>query len=385
MSPPELASGEPDPVVVVVNGTGLHEGWEALWNGQPRPTRFINSYQLSLTLKPEDVSSPSLNWISIRDPERDVIIRTKQAFWVYLAQTNNDIVYDETRSRIWIASPGFAAVKHKILLVDPTTGAIEQSVTLSAEPQKLVLTDDARFLYIGTPGRIFRLNTETLELDRNFEIPSTDSGSSAPDVASLLTVPHRPDQLIVSLKIPFRSPAYGGTIFFDNGVPGKDKISDAGGPAALYGWIDERTLIGGDFNTLYYAKVENGVTIDRALPGVLSYANPYCVLEAGLLYCASGAVFQGATGAYVRQYPAKGLVAALPAIDRAAFFDSGYQVSPSGLTFGPMVIVKETSSEFISSTLIPLIDSNAGAVIRWGSDGIIYRSRNSKLYPFKLP
>ena len=58
LQPYEISAGTAEPSVIV-NGTGLRKGWVGLWNGQPRPTQYLNSYQLRVMLLAEDVESPS--------------------------------------------------------------------------------------------------------------------------------------------------------------------------------------------------------------------------------------------------------------------------------------------------------------------------------------
>jgi hypothetical protein len=66
-SPPYSAPAGSGPLTLLVNGQGLQPGWQALWNGAPRPTQFLSQYQLQLTLDSPDTDPPSLAFVSVAD------------------------------------------------------------------------------------------------------------------------------------------------------------------------------------------------------------------------------------------------------------------------------------------------------------------------------
>jgi hypothetical protein len=89
------------------------------------------------------------------------------------------------------------------------------------------------------------------------------------------------------------------------------------------------------------------------------------------VYCSSGAVFDASTGAHIGQYPARGAVGVLPGADRMAFIDTALQLFGGGSLFGPLVVTRHSTGEFVSSTMLP--DVNRGSFIPWGSNGLVYR------------
>lgn len=391
VNPPELKVQDTN-LVINVNGTGLRQGWEVLWNGQPRPTEYLSQYQLRVTLRPGDVERASLGWISVRDPEHNALVRAPHAFWVYLGILSNDVIYDRTRSRVWVAMPSAPGeTEHRVALVEPETGIVERNVAVAIEPKKLALTDEASYLYVAGSGRIIRLNTESLEVDRDFPIPQTQTGSLLPEAYSLLAVPGRPDQVLVSLYAPFVSPGYQGTILFDRGTPAARQLGASVGPALLYGWVDERTAVGGGGGGgLSYLTVEDGVALHRAVSDITT--SPNCVLENDRLYCSSGEVLDAASGLVIRKYPARGAAGLLSDRDMIVFLDLQTQIFVGGALYGPMVTVRQSSGDFLSATIVPH-GGSPGSFIRMGGDRLLFRPTGSnqwelqsnRLYSFTLP
>jgi hypothetical protein len=269
MTPDGVATGTAEPVVVV-HGVGFSRRMVVAWNGERRPTEFLNGYQLRVRLQPDDVKKPSLGWISVRDAESGVLARAARAFWVYLALPNNDVLYDAIRGRLWVAVSGERdATKHGIVLLDPETGATERTLPLAAEPQKLALTDDARYLYVATRGRVYRIATETLNVDSVFALPPSPFDAVPTEASSMLTVPGRPDQLVVSLAQANSGSLYMGTVLFQNGVPATDQLTRyEDGPRILYGWLDSTTILGGAAGSFYYLRIDNGVRVERVRKNV---------------------------------------------------------------------------------------------------------------------
>ena len=72
-----------------------------------------------------------------------------------VALPTNDIVYDPLADRICVSLPGpSGAVGDSVTTIDPETGAVSTPVSLGAGsgPNRLALSDDGQFLYVGLDG-----------------------------------------------------------------------------------------------------------------------------------------------------------------------------------------------------------------------------------------
>ncbi|MBK7929604.1 MAG: hypothetical protein IPJ98_19630 [Bryobacterales bacterium] len=371
MRPFQLEAGARERVVEV-NGSGFARGWEVTWNGEPRPTEYVNPYVLKVTLSEDDVTRPQLGWMAVRDGESGQTVRAAEGFWIHVAVWHNDVVWDESRGRLWVAvaeEPGKSGPA--IALIDPATGLAERRQELSAEPQALALTGSGRYLFVASNGKVARMDTEAWTFDQEAALPIRDISGRPTEAYSMLIVPGREDQVVVSLHAPFVSPSYSGTVLVTGGEVAESRLSDREGPGELYGWLDESTAVGGDGDSLYWVKVSGGVRLERKAERVMAHAS--CVMESGELYCSDGAVRNAWTGARLRQFAAAGAVGVPVGTDAVAFVDFGLQLFPGGGIYGPLVVMRRSSGEFVSANLVTAV-SVPGTMGRWGGNGLIFRA-----------
>jgi len=242
---------------------------------------------------------------------------------------------------------------------------------MTVDAQRLCLSDDGNFVYVATPGRIFRLSTKTFTFDQNFAIPSTELGSAPPETYAMTTVPGHPDQLVVSVRDPSVSPGNRGAILFVNGVPQVRQLP-SDGPVGFPGWTASGQLIGIDPYNLYLIDVvADGLKINRTTNIALGDG---CKYARGLLYCTSGAVVDPLKGSFVRGYPAKGNVEVIPAQDRIAFIDNGLQSLSGASILCVLTILRLSTGEPIFSGIVPFGGGSLlGPLMAWGTDGLAWR------------
>jgi hypothetical protein len=380
---------------VTLTSDGFASGSQVLWNGFPRETRFLNSYQLQVTLTAEDTARPSLSFLSVVDPARGEAVRAPSPFWVYVPLWNNHFVWDAVRNRLWVAVPERAGPKGRsVALLEPETGVVEGYFPTGAEPQQLALSGDSQYLYVSSPGRIYRFNTRTLTIDLDFPIPQPEFGSLPAETLSMQVVPGQPESMVVSLRVPGVSPAYRGSILFRGPAPASRRLPERDGPASLLGWRDANTLYGTDDSGNFYEVVvdASGLSIIKTVPGMFGI-QPDCTVESGLLYCRSGVVVDPTKPSYVRSYPANGFVAVLPAADRIVFLNRGRQAFGGGPILSPFQVLRTTTGESVANWIVPLPGSNdLGPLTRWGVDGLAYRDAGfnrinqptDRLYVFRI-
>ncbi|MBW3623672.1 MAG: DUF11 domain-containing protein, partial [Armatimonadetes bacterium] len=127
----------------------------------------------------------------------------------------NDLLYDGKRRRLYASIPSRAAeIGDRVVSLDPSTGALDWQLSVGKEPNKLALSDDSRYLYVGVDGEgaVRRIDLEGPAADLRFALGVT--ASSTPYVAHDLEVlPGNPNAVAVS-----RSPL-GGIVVYDGGIP----------------------------------------------------------------------------------------------------------------------------------------------------------------------
>src|SRR5205807_2476078 len=83
-----------------------------------------------------------------------------------LALAANDLVYDPGTRQIYASVPSSAgSTGNSITAIDPVSGALGSPVFVGSEPDKLALSDDNQYLYVGLDGaaavRRFDLASQT--------------------------------------------------------------------------------------------------------------------------------------------------------------------------------------------------------------------------------
>lgn len=78
----------------------------------------------------------------------------------------NDLVYSSTLGKLYASVPSsVGSGGNSITTIDPATGAVETSVFVGSEPNKLALSDDGHSLYVNLNGafaiRRFDVSTQT--------------------------------------------------------------------------------------------------------------------------------------------------------------------------------------------------------------------------------
>lgn len=126
----------------------------------------------------------------------------------------NDVLYDGKRQRLYASIPSLAKeIGNRVISLDPSTGAIDWQLTVGNEPNKLAISDNSRYLYVGVDGEgvVRRIDLDDLTADLHFSLGSTQN--SKPFTAyDMEVLPGNPYAVAVS-----RSP-FGGIVIYDNGV-----------------------------------------------------------------------------------------------------------------------------------------------------------------------
>src|SRR6185437_11957374 len=136
--------------------------------------------------------------------------------------TANDVVYSSLTGKIYVSVPSsIGAGGNSIKSIDPATGAIESSILIGSEPNKLALSDDGHSLYVALDGSaaVRRFDVQTNTPGIQFSL-GQDSFSGRYVVGDFAVAPGNPNLLAVS-RI-----SNGGVAVFDNGVRRTNVVSN---------------------------------------------------------------------------------------------------------------------------------------------------------------
>lgn len=298
-----------------------------------------------------------------------------------------DLVYDPISDRLYASSGMSAGTAAGLLAIDPDSGEVEDSFPIADEPDKLALSRDGRFIYIGLEAapRVRRFDIVEKRIDLDFAL-GTDPFYGPLYAEDIAVLPGQSSSVAVSLQRPGVSPRHGGVAVYDNGVKrplqtpdhtGSNVIEFGDSPYLLYGYNNETT----DFGFRRMSIAPDGVTIIDAHSDLFSGFGTDFRVGDGLVVSTGGIAVDLEQAEIVDQF--EGVSFGLPLIDpsvRRVFF-------ASNASFGDMLRVEVYDREtfaFVDLFEVPDAIGRAVAFVRYRENGLALAAEN-KLYLIRSP
>ena len=292
-----------------------------------------------------------------------------------------DLVYDPLTQRIYASVPSSAGgIGNSITQIDPVLGTVGASVSIGSEPGKLAISDNSQYIYVALGGaaavRRFDLTTQTAGLQ--FSLGSGISGVySAEDIS---VMPGQADTVAISREDPNFN--HGGVAIYDNGVvranttpppTGSNVIEFSPNASTLYGYNNESS----EFGLRKMAVDSFGVTVVSTTRNLISNFGTNIVQHNGLLYSTRGQVVDPETLTRVGTFPLTDFPSfVLP--DSSAnrvYFLSGFFSSTVTLRAFDLTTFVQVGSLSING-----ISGNPSSLIKWGTDGLAFRTSGNQVF-----
>ncbi len=285
---------------------------------------------------------------------------------------SNDIGYDPAHNQLYVSVPSsVGAGGNSLRRIDPVAGVAGPSVFVGSEPNKVAISDNGQYAYVGLDGAaaVRRVSLSSLTADLQFPVGS-DSFLGLFYVEDMEVMPGNPGTIAISRRNQGFSPRHEGVAIYDDGVKrptetpghtGSNVIEFGNSPTALYGYNNETT----DFGFRTMAVSASGVTITNSAGGLISGFGPDIEFGGGKIVSTTGRVIDAATHSLLGTVGGSGPVAVDPTGARA-FFASGNSINIYDLnTFLP-----------VTSITVPGM-SGPTDVLLWGGDGLAVRTSNT--------
>ena len=221
-----------------------------------------------------------------------------------LALTTNELVYDKATGRIYASVPGAPG---SITAIDPLTGTIGASLVVGNQPNKVAISDDSQFLYVGLDGEsaVRRITLSSFTADLKFPLgPGTNPDPAACGILSaedIGVLPGNPHSVAVSIHNANCFPSHETVAIYDDGVrrPTSTSGPTAGGSiniiqfsetaSTLYGY-DAETLPVPDRHFSTLSVTPSGVSIVNQATTPVAILLDDIVFDHGLIYTNHGYV-----------------------------------------------------------------------------------------------
>jgi sugar lactone lactonase YvrE len=289
--------------------------------------------------------------------------------------TAADLVWDASRSRFYASVPATAsAYANRVVAIDPATMQVVASTAVGQNPGPLALTTGGEALYVGLNGNgmVVRINPQTMAVVETFSLGFATNGGPlrASDIA---TVAGQPDTILVERR-ELGSSYSSGIAVYDNSV----MRPNIGGASGIEASADPQIFFA-EVPYSGFAKFRldpNGLTrvaLERLLPASAT-------MQADGNFVLSGnALINGATLQLLGNFTLSaqnGLATFRPdmAGNRAYLIEQ--LSSGSGGSANTISAYDATTFALVRRATMPTATSVA-SLIRWGGDGLAFRTASS--------
>jgi hypothetical protein len=391
--PTSVDAGGPS-FALTVTGTGFVAYSRIVWNGSQLSTTLVDSSTLTATISSWDIATPRTASVSVYNPTPGGGTSSPRTFPVtmpeqpgvrFVSLKANDLVWDPYLQKIYVSVPGVSSVNpNTITVLDPFTGELTGSRFVGSEPDRVALSDDGQFLYVGLRGASSVERLTLPDLLQDLSIAMGRDATYGPYYAGDLRVaPASPRTLAVSLFATGSTSASGGMVIYDDATP---RPTQAGGATGSWYRFDSLQW-GTTASDLYASSASYGYdlyTFSVDASGVVlhdTYRSAFSTYGlairfdpgTGLLYADDGRVIDPATGLLAGTYPVSGLYARRIVPDSS--LGSAFFVSGDSYGSGPHVTLSAydlTQYYPTRSTTVSFVGAPPRRLIRWGLDGLAF-------------
>ena len=327
IAPSSAAIGAPT-LNLGVYGSNFENGATVLWNGNPLSSSWISATQMTATVPANNFVSAENAKVTVTNPGPGGGTSSARTFaiaaapvattWVRAVSnitTAQDIVWDATHGKLYVSLPNSdATAPNSIVPIDPTSGRAGTPVATGSNPNRLTISSDFGYLWVGLDGdnEVQRFHLPALTQDISFTLPLDPFGNTQRPV-DLQAAPVNPHTVaLVSENINLET-GQGVYVYDDSNrrpafVPGS---TQPGG--ALIDWIQWAR----DDSTIYASQSITGdaggvatLSVNSSGVSLASYnggqVGPTRFIEYdkgnGRLYSDSAA-FNPGDGSLIGQYP----------------------------------------------------------------------------------
>lgn len=238
----------------------------------------------------------------------------------------NDIIYDSGRDVIWASVPSSGGSYGNSVTPIGRDGAPGEPIYVGSEPNKLALSDDGQYLYVGLDGAGAVRRVDLTSGVAGLQWPLGTSFCGKMSVDDMLVLAGDAHAVAISRRNAGCSPRHEGVAVYDDGVmrpettpghTGSNAIERSAAADILYGYNNETS----EFSFRVMATSEDGITTTQTLPGLVNGYGTDIRYAAGRIYATSGEVVDVDTLTSAGTFPAYGLVVPDPVASKVYFIE----------------------------------------------------------------
>jgi hypothetical protein len=203
-----------------IYGTGFASASTVSYNGQALTTTYSNSTSLTATIPASQMLFPGTGKVTVTTPAPGGGTSNGLAYTVYVPIVSNSMVYNPVNGLLYLSIPASVGAPYgnSIVSMDPATGALGTPIPVGSEPNKLALTSDGKYLWVGLDGAsgVRKVDLTANKAGLQFALSVTNNYNSNPQTAlSLIALPGASDSVVVLQGTTYYASALG---IYDSGV-----------------------------------------------------------------------------------------------------------------------------------------------------------------------
>ncbi len=380
---------------ITLNGTGFTAGSVVSFNGKPLSTTFVNATSVTATLPASANLFPSVGSFTVNTPAPGGGTSGAQNFTSYVPMVSNSMIYNPVNGLLYLSVPASAGAPYgnSIVSMDPATGALGKPISVGSEPNKLALTSDGKYLWVGLDGASGVRKVDLIAGTAGLQFAlNNGSNNGSPAASALLALPGAADSVIVVQSNSGYAYAVG---IYDGGILRGSLVGNSyyGQYGLQVDSARSEIYVGGNgLNTYTYdaSGLTSKVTNNNSSVVLASSSLDDMQLADGKLYTDFGNVYDAEAGTLLGTfYQAGTSVAQGPtlfdtALGKVFTLDSGTGYNPNGYN---QIQIFNPADYSTSATTIPInvpsytyntagtyISSNPDRLVRWGSNGLAFHT-----------
>lgn len=400
--PPTVTSISPNagPIntaaTLTISGNGFTPASTVAVNGTDVTSTYVNSSQITVNLPASAVRLPGNLLFAVTTPSPGGGTSGSLAYTAYVPIANNSMVLNPSNGLLYVTVPGSAGTPYgnTVVSVDPETGNLGTPIPVGSEPNRIAVTDDGKYLWVGLDGgsAVRRVDLTAGKADLQFSIAGNNTGwyASPATVQALVALPGSDTSVVVGTTGNFA----GGTntiAIYDSGVVRGTGIQNFVPAALQVNGSNSEVYAAANSSYAVYTYSAAGLAQKGTTVTTGNYTSYYNVddlqVTGGRTYTDMGGVYDAEAGALLGTFyvtgstAAQGPTVADTTLGRAFILDnpqgyiySGYtqiqafntaDFNPSSTSVIPVGVI--TSANYIYT-------GTASHLTRWGTNGLAFRT-----------
>lgn len=290
-----------------------------------------------------------------------------------------DLAYNPFAQRLYAVAPAAATVlSNSLIVIDPVMGRIETNYFLGNDPNRLAVSCDGQFIYVGFNGTnaFGRFNLASKRMDFIASLGMDNHYGLAYHASQFAVLPGKPRSVAVAVNTGFGDASQ--VLIFDDGI---ERSNTFGGLASYSG-----TVVAAAPTRLYAGAPFTRIDVDQT--GVAAFDSPGGFMglsdlikyQAGLVFTPGGNVFNPETLSVIGTLTNCSIVE--PDLPAGRIYSMGSHPVFAQPDAWRLYAWNATNLQLLGSLDMPTVYGGPSTLVRWGTNGIAFGSPGSYISQF---